>query len=372
LSENLKALVVDDTITYRKIISSIVDELDGVEVMGTASDGRLAISKIELEKPVLVFLDVSMPEMDGLEALEIIKNKFPGIEVVMISGVNESNANMTVKALEKGALDFISKPEGKSPDESIKSLKSLLQPIISIVKVRKLANKAKQGVLKPGAVESSDISKSESVFKAPAEVQEKRSIPGQIDAIALGVSTGGPNALQRIIPLIKKDLPIPILSVQHMPPLFTTSLAERLDKESQISVKEAGENEIIQPGVMYIAPGGKHMVVRKNSMGQTVTSITDSPPVNSCKPSVDVLFRSMAVIYGPNILTVILTGMGNDGASGVATIRRKGGYSIIQDEKTSVIWGMPGAVAKLNAADETLPLDDIPKRIMEIVQRGTI
>ncbi|MCP4724549.1 MAG: chemotaxis response regulator protein-glutamate methylesterase [bacterium] len=371
--ENLKALVVDDTITYRKIISSIVEDLDGVDLMGTASDGKIAVAKVDLNKPDLVLLDVSMPVMDGLEALEIIKKKYPEVEVVMISGVSRSNANMTVRALEMGALDFIAKPEGSSPEESIKILTRILQPIVSMVRVRKATYRTRQSSAElTGGVVTPSVKPVAPVVTPVTTIPERRNIPSRIEAVALGVSTGGPNALQNIIPKIKADLPVPLLTVQHMPPVFTASLAERLDKDSEINVKEAEENDVIEPGRMYIAPGGRHMVVRKNAAGQLVTGLTDAPPVNSCRPSVDVLFRSVAAFYGANVLTVILTGMGNDGASGVSTIRRKGGYSIIQDEKTCVVWGMPGAVAKMNAADEILSLDDIPKRLMEIVQRGTI
>ena len=189
--------------------------------------------------------------------------------------------------------------------------------------------------------------------------------PGKIEVIGLGVSTGGPNALQKLIPMLGKNLRVPILAVQHMPPMFTASLAERLNKDSKIEVVEAKEDETVIPGKMYIAPGGFHMVVRKGHSSNSV-GIIDTPPVNSCRPSVDVLFRSMAMVYGGNMLTVVLTGMGNDGAAGVSAIRRKGGYSIVQDEMTSVVWGMPQAVYEANDADEVLPLEKISERIMEI------
>ncbi len=375
MNKDLKVLVVDDTVTYRQILSNIVSEMNNVELTGSASNGRIALSKIELSPPDVVLLDVSMPVMDGLETLRNLKSSFPEVEVLMVSGMSHENADVTVKALELGALDFIPKPQCASPRESISQIKAALSPLIRLAITRKNSQEIKN-ILSSGksnsalksSVDAGNTALSANVEEAgPVVVSD--GMPGKIDIVALGVSTGGPNALQALVPAIEAGFPVPIMAVQHMPPNFTASLADRLDKTSSITVVEANDNQDVSKGVMYIAPGGRHMVVRKNNSGNNrVIGLVDSPPVNSCRPAVDVLFRSVGMVYNGNVLTVILTGMGNDGVSGVASIRRKGGYSIVQDEQTSVVWGMPGAVAKAKEADEIVLLDKIAGRIMEIVK----
>lgn len=374
-------LVVDDTVTDRKILSGVLSEIRGVDLVGTAPNGQIGLSKIELKKPDLVLLDLFMPEMDGLQTLAQIKKKFPDVDVVIISGVNREDAKITVKALEAGALDFIPKPRTASMSESMAELKRNISRLIPISQTRKYSRQIRdiskappppkripppnRETFRPVAVRPA--LKPVPIKKRIAETKKfKKS--DRIDIVALGVSTGGPNALQTIVPKLDHDFPVPILAVQHMPPMFTASLAQRLDTESSIKVVEGGENQNVEKGVMYIAPGGKHMVVRKSVANRFEIGIVDSPPVNSCKPAVDVLFRSISMAYGGRVLMVILTGMGNDGASGVAAIRRKGGYAIVQDEKTSVVWGMPGTVAEAGQADEILPLDKMAERIMGIVK----
>ncbi len=384
----LKILVVDDSVTYRQVLTEIISDIKDVELIGTASNGKRAIDKIRLKPPDLVLLDISMPEMDGLEALALIKKEFSDIEVIMVSGVTRENANVTLEALEAGALDFISKPKTTSMDESIVELTSTLLPIITLVKTRKSARlireitPAKTSIekIKPKKIPPSPIIKqpfepdlseiNNRKKKFPGRqipVDNKKRPIGKIDVVALGVSTGGPNALQKIIPQLNSNFPVPIIAVQHMPPLFTASLAERLDSMASIKVIEGKGGMCVENGIIYFAPGGQHMVVRKATNSGETIGLVDSPLVNSCRPSVDVLFRSIGMVYGGNVLTVILSGMGYDGASGVASIRRKGGYSIVQDEESSVVWGMPGAVVEGNNADEIVPLDKIARRMMEIV-----
>jgi two-component system chemotaxis response regulator CheB len=190
-----------------------------------------------------------------------------------------------------------------------------------------------------------------------------------VDVIAIGVSTGGPNALQEIVPRLAADFPAPLLVVQHMPRMFTASLAERLDMASAIRVREGAEGAALRPGVMHLAPGGRHMVARRNAAGAAVVGLTDSPPVNSCRPAVDVLLRSLSLVFEGRVLSVILTGMGNDGLAGVTALARRGGYAIVQDRATSVVWGMPGALVEAGRADEVLPLDQIADRLTQIVSR---
>ncbi len=403
MEKDLKILVVDDAVTFRRILSRILSGFEGVDLVGTASNGKIALSKIESKQPDLVLLDVVMPEMDGLETLERIRKEHPHIDVIMISGMDQEAANHTLKALSSGALDFIPKSQGTSADENFTELKNTLSRLIQVARTRKYSRQARglSLVQVSEPVQISDLNPQRSriitpdlytptenrlkfspLFK-PSESDKKLSIPmlteikprprkkaERIDVVAIGVSTGGPNALQEIIPKIEKDFPVPILIVQHMPPMFTASLASRLNNIAAIKVIEGEERQIVEKGIIYIAPGGKHMVVRKEKYYSVSIGLTDSPPVNSCRPSVDVLFRSVAMTYGGNVLAVILTGMGNDGVAGVAAIRRKGGYSIVQDEKTSLIWGMPGSVVAADQADAIIPIDMIAYKIMDIVRKG--
>lgn len=394
MEHDLKILVVDDTVVYRQILSKIVSKFENAELIGTAPNGRIALSKIELKQPDLVLLDVFMPEMDGLETLARIKKEYSYIDVIMLSGMDKETANLTMKALEAGALDFIPKPRGVSAEANTAELRTALSRLIMMARTRKYSRQARvisgteKGVKRPLAKPPPVLPREAEVKKKPAPplrrqirrqtkkvpVPETRPYrrPGRIDVVAIGVSTGGPNALQEIVPQIEKDFPVPIVTVQHMPPMFTDSLAARLDSASFITVVEGKDGERLEKGVMYIAPGGRHMVVRKDKFNNKMIALLDSPPVNSCRPSVDVLFRSVALVYEGHVLTVILTGMGNDGVSGVTSIRRKGGYSIVQDEKSSVIWGMPGAVAEANEANEIVPLNQIASRVMRIVKRGNL
>ncbi len=375
MKDKLKILVVDDNVTDRQIISNIVTQLSNVELIGTASNGKIALAKIEFGNPDLVLLDLVMPEMDGLETLSHIKKDHPGTDVIIISGVDIKTAGITLQALESGALDFIPKPGTSPAVESVSELKATIARLIPIAQTRKysrrirnISNDKKRGLV--------SVSVKKETPRKPAwpgslkeTVSPRNCKKLKLEILAIGVSTGGPNALQKIIPKLETGFPVPILVVQHMPPMFTASLASRLDSESNIKVVEAVEGMIVEKGIMYIAPGGRHMVVRKNG-ARKIIGLLDSPPVNSCRPAVDVLLRSVGMAYGGNALTLILTGMGNDGASGVATIRRKGGYSLVQDEKSSVVWGMPGSVVEIGQADEIISLDKMADRITRLIKGG--
>lgn len=387
----MKILVVDDTVVYRQLLSKIVSDFDNAEVIGTAPNGKIALSKIELKQPDLVLLDVFMPVMDGLETLDRIKKQHSHIDVVILSGMDKELVHLTMKALEAGALDFVPKPQGVSVDANIAELRAALSRLILMARTRKYSRQAR--VLSRSDKEQQPVFPKQPrlsmqnaeikppVSELPARKPEKTvpvvqthfyRNPGRIDVVVIGVSTGGPNALQEIVPQLNGDFPVPILVVQHMPPMFTDSLAARLNSTSSIKVVEGKNGQRVENGVMYITPGGRHMIIKKDRGNTKVICLTDSPPVNSCRPSVDVLFQSVAAVYGSNVLSVILTGMGNDGVSGVKAIRQKGGYSIIQDEKSSVIWGMPGAVAEADEANEIVPLDRMAFRIMGIVKKGNL
>jgi two-component system, chemotaxis family, protein-glutamate methylesterase/glutaminase len=411
-SERLDVLVVDDSPTYRMILARTVKGCTFANLVGSAADGEAALVAIAEKHPHLVLLDVSMPVLDGIETLKRIRSKWADVDVVMCSGVDQSQTGLTMQALGLGALDFVPKPQGENPAESFAALGASLAPLLELALSRhhrRLSRTAhahlptpplgppagfRSSLGKPATTASTESAPSPASapaaspfrrerLEAPAATPRPSSMPpaipptgdpgrkppGHIDLVAIGVSTGGPNALQALIPRIPANFPVPVLCVQHMPPLFTTSLAERLDRESAIHVQEGKDGMEIRPGNLYLAPGGLHMVVAKGSDGKARLRTNEAPPVNSCRPSVDVLFESVAA-HGGGILSVILTGMGSDGAAGVKQLRAKGSWSIVQDEATSVVWGMPGTVASQGQADEILPLDRIASRMSEIVLRN--
>lgn len=375
----LKVLIVDDTIVYRKILSDVVESLDDAELVGTAPHGRLALAKLEQSPADLVLLDVEMPEMGGLEALKEIRRRHPATQVVMISGTNMSSADITMHCLEQGALDFLRKPEGIDAEASRSELKDRLRPLLRHIRTR---FNLRRGLLpardatRPEPAPVSWPGQGTPEPSVPAKAAFRAApVPDRIDVVAIGVSTGGPNALVEVIPRLPADFPVPILLVQHMPPCFTASLAAHLDQRSALSVREAKDGEPVLPGHVLIAPGGKHMVVRRmgGDEGQgLIIGLNENPPENSCRPSVDVLFRSVAAHFGGNMLAVIMTGMGNDGCEGVRTMKRRGCICLSQTEETCVVYGMPLAVDEAGLSDERIPLDRLAERIDRLArkQRG--
>jgi len=410
--EFLDILLVDDSATYRMILARAVKGWPHANLVGSAGDGEAALKLVEEKKPDLVLLDVSMPVLDGIETLKRIRARWSDVDVVMCSGIDASQTGLTMQALSLGALDFVPKPHGDNPAESFAALSASLFPLLELAGNRKRQRQSRSGAVSartPSPPASAGIA-AKPAFRStlglapavPPPVESGRSAaparglpalpprripslarpadnppsasgrrpPARIDALVVGVSTGGPNALHVFVPRLPSDLPFPVLCVQHMPPLFTASLAERLDRDSAIHVVEGAEGQRLENGLMYIAPGGRHMVVGRGPDGRFLLRLTDAAPVNSCRPAVDVLFRSVDEQIGGNVVSVILTGMGSDGAQGVRELRAKGAWSIVQDEATSVVWGMPGAVAQQGQADEILPLDRIADRVAELARRG--
>lgn len=357
----LKTLIVDDTVTYRKILSEILSEIPDLEMAGTAPSGSLALKKLAQEKIDFVLLDVHMPDMDGVETLKRIKKDFPSVSVVMVSGVTTRSADTTIEALQLGAVDFIRKPDGADASANLAQLKNDIVSVLRLVKLRQLTSPFSGN--KPAAAQSSPVVSVEKPVSAAI-------LPRYFGVCAIGVSTGGPEALSKLVPALVGPFSAPIVCVQHMPPMFTKSLAESLTKKSKILVVEATEAEELVPGKMYIAPGGHHLVVRQKD-GKAVAGINDGPPENSCRPSVDVLFRSVGAVYGDKgVLAVVLTGMGNDGCSGVRALKRRGCYCITQSEQTCVVYGMPRAVDEAGLSDKSLPLEAIAPEIEGLLKFG--
>jgi two-component system chemotaxis response regulator CheB len=370
----LRVLVVDDTVFYRRILSDVVESIPGTVLVGTAPHGRLALAKLELAPADLVLLDVEMPEMDGLEALKQLRRRHPETSVIMVSGTNMSSAEITLRCLEQGALDFLHKPEGADAEASRNQLKGKLQPLIGIVRTRaNLRNPPAPGLSaipaeKPTPPVRAGLAET-AVLAPAARPTRVPPVPSRIDVVAIGVSTGGPNALGQLVPRLAADFPVPILLVQHMPPMFTASLAEHLDQHSKVSVREARDGGAILPGEVLIAPGGKHMVVRRLPDGPVI-GLNEAPAENGCRPSVDVLFRSVAAQYEGNILAVVMTGMGSDGREGVRAMKRRGCACLTQSADSCIVYGMPLSVDEAGLSDEQVPLDRLAERIDQLVRRN--
>lgn len=349
-----RVLVVDDSALMRKIVSDIVLSDPELELVGTAGNGSLALQKIPQLNPDVITLDIEMPEMDGLTAVKLIHAKYPAIKVIMCSTLTARGAEETLEALARGAVDYVTKPsKSSSIQESNGRLSEDLLPKIKAHGRRALtsAHKSVEPVIRRPAG-SPALAKSTS-----------------LKVVCIGSSTGGPNALADVFSSFKRPFGLPIVMVQHMPPVFTAMLAQRLNKlNCGVIFHEGAEDMPVEPGHAYIAPGGRHMEVRKKR-GQMVVHLHDAPPESSCRPAVDVLFRSVAEEFGGHALAVILTGMGADGCRGCDQLGSLGARVLAQDEKSSVVWGMPGAVARAGLADEILPLPQIGTKIQDIVQR---
>lgn len=350
-----RVLVVDDAVVVRRLLVDVLSGEPDIEVAGTAPNGRIALAKLDQLNPDLVTLDVEMPEMDGLECLAELKRLRPRLPVIMFSTMTERGAMVTLDALARGASDYVTKPSGAgSVAAAMARVRADLVP--------KILALCRRGGPPRGLPVVPDQ------FHPAAAA---RLLRFRTDVVAIGVSTGGPNALAALVSELPPALPVPVLIVQHMPPLFTRLLADRLQSKTPLQVSEAVAGAEIRPGQVWLAPGDHHMVVRRE--GPTAWLDTNQePPENSCRPAVDALFRSVATAYRQHTLGVVLTGMGHDGLRGSELIREAGGSVLAQDEATSVVWGMPGAVAKAGLADRVLPLDAMCGEIVARVREGRV
>ncbi len=363
-----RVLVVDDAVVFRKAITDALADDPDVTVVGTASNGRLALLKIPLLNPDVVTLDVEMPELDGLATLAEIRRQWPKLPVIMCSSFTSEGAVTTMKALDQGANDFIAKPAGVGGmAEAMAALRKELLPRIKALTGRStagLVSRTRPAVSMPHAPSPSvTLGGSGPVTLVPAPMTQRR-----LDMLVIGSSTGGPNALADVLPLLPSDLPVPVLLVQHMPAMFTKLLADRLTEKGAFPVREATDGAIAKPGEAWIAPGGFHVVVKKDGE-RFVLRLTQDMPENSCRPAVDVLFRSVAQLSVPT-LAVVLTGMGEDGLRGAQLLHAAGNPVLAQDQATSVVWGMPGAIAKAGIASAILPLNAIAAEIVKRLRHG--
>ncbi|MBY0280435.1 chemotaxis response regulator protein-glutamate methylesterase [Candidatus Binatia bacterium] len=365
----IRVLIVDDAVVIRRLLTDCLTGDPDIEVVGAAANGRIALAKIPQVNPDLVTLDVEMPELNGLETLVELRKTHPKLPVIMFSTLTERGAAATLDALAAGASDYVTKPSNTgSMNIAMQRVRDELVP-----KIKQLTGRALVADSLPVPGQRTSPAAAAPPRVAPVvPLQRRVTAPrseGPLDVVAIGVSTGGPNALADLMPHLPADLPVPIVMVQHMPPLFTRLLAERLDGRCPLRIREGAAGTELHAGEVYIAPGGRHMIVRRDGT-RVVLALNDDPPENSCRPAVDVLFRSVVAVYGGHTLGVILTGMGQDGLRGCEYVRDAGGQVVAQDEATSVVWGMPGFVARAGLADRVLPLQAIAGEIVNRVRHG--
>jgi two-component system chemotaxis response regulator CheB len=383
-TEIIRVLVVDDSAVMRRIIISALMKHPQIQIAGTAANGRLAIQAVARLKPDLVTLDIEMPEMDGIAALKEIRRTDPQLPIIMFSSLTQRGTTATMDALTNGASDYVGKPVSEeSTAEAVRVLEETLIPKIKLLGLRgsRLTGSANSirslglPVKEHGLVrrESMSMPALERIAPVTAKVvtppanhsvvrQEGRSL-ASVGALCIGVSTGGPAALLKVFESWRAPLTIPIFIVQHMPPKFTTMLASRLTEVGVMPVQEPYDGQEALVGQAYMAPGGFHLMLKRKGL-KVFMHLTEDAPENSCRPAVDVLFRSAAQVYGRSLLAVVLTGMGSDGLLGAQEIVRSHGMVLAQDEATSVIWGMPGAIVAANLAEKVLPLQEIAGEIV--------
>ena len=355
----IRVLVVDDAVVIRRLVTDLLSTDPELEVVGVAANGKLALAKLDQLTPDLVMLDIEMPEMDGLETLDHLRKLHPKLPVIMFSTLTERGASATMEALARGASDYVTKPAKVG---SVMQAKAQIRDEL-IPKIKALCGRA----VLPHPVAAPAHAAIDTVV--PQNVPPRLALPSRADILAIGVSTGGPNALAVLLPMLPADFPLPIVIVQHMPPIFTRFLAQRLSASCRIDVKEAEGGGVLRPGQAWIAPGDYHMLLRRDAANVRIV-LNQDPQENSCRPAVDPLFRSVAQLYGVHTLGLVLTGMGQDGMRGAGAIRQVHGQVLAQDEVSSVVWGMPGAVVSAGLADRVLPLDLIANELMQRVQVG--
>jgi two-component system chemotaxis response regulator CheB len=362
-----RVLIVDDSRIFRAALEASLTGQEGFEVVGSVFSGQKALEFVQATPPDVVTLDVEMPGMDGLETLRAIQRfnamQAPGaaVGVIMVSAHTKRGADVTMQALRDGAFDFVAKPSGPRPDENLEQLR------------QQLVSKIHQFLLSRRRTGGASAAAEPAARPRPAPVssgQRRRwlqAVPRKkVRALVIAASTGGPKALETLLPGLRERTALPILVVQHMPPQFTLSLAESLARLSGGTVIEAQDSDPVRAQTTYIAPGGKHLVLR-HDQGRLVTGVNEQPAENGCRPSADVLFRSAAAALRGDLVAVVLTGMGRDGTAGLGAVKRAGGYVVVQDEATSVVWGMPGSAVEAGVTDEVMPLGAIAEAVAQLV-----
>lgn len=357
----IRVLIVDDAVVIRKILTDVLSEDPGIEIVGVAANGKIAVQKITQCNPDIVTLDVEMPELNGLETVRKIRETHPKLPIVMFSTLTERGAETTLEALNAGANDYVTKPANVGSVSVAKEMvkRELLSRIHALT-----SKELPTATFRPRA---SPVTLATPLGSSPLRPLGGAGAGAAIGILAIGVSTGGPNALAALLPQLPAEFPVPIVIVQHMPPLFTKLLAQRLDSQCRLRVHEASAGMAVERGHIYLAPGNYHMELSAE-LGLSLV-VHQGPHENSCRPAVDPLFRSVVKVFGSKTLGVILTGMGQDGLRGCEGIREAGGQVLAQDQASSVVWGMPGYVAQAGLADAVVPLSEMSKEILRRVSQ---
>lgn len=362
-----RVLIVDDSRIFRSALEASLAGQGEVEVVGSVFNGQKALEFIQATPPDVVTLDVEMPGMDGLETLRAIqrlnamRSADSAIGVIMVSAHTKRGADITIRALQDGAFDFIAKPSGPNHDRNLERLRQQLLSKIHLFLLSRRRPEASPTDAEPVATPLPRQA------LPGRRLQWLRAGAGRtVRAVVIAASTGGPKALETLLPGLRQHTDLPILVVQHMPPDFTRSLAESLARLSQSPVIEAQDGQAVEPATTYIAPGGQHLLVRRDRSG-VVIGTNDQPPENGCRPSADVLFRAAAAAWSSDLVAMVLTGMGRDGTAGLGAVKRAGGYVLAQDEASSVVWGMPGSAVQAGVVDEMVPLGTIADLVGQLV-----
>ncbi len=346
-----RVLVVDDSVVMRRLLAEVISSDPELDVAGYAANGQIALALLNQLTPDVMTLDIEMPVMNGLCTLKALRAAGHRLPVIMFSTLTNRGAEATIEALAAGASDYVAKPAGAGNyDSARESIRQALVP-----KIKALCCRVAAAPPLPAQV-----------ARFPRRTLQHKLTAEPVRVLAIGCSTGGPNALAQLLPNFPSDFPAPVLIVQHMPPAFTRFLAQRLSGLCHLPVEEAEQGTVVQPGKIWIAPGGHHMLVERVQQ-QTEIRITEDAPENSCRPSVDVLFRSVAQVFASRALAVVLTGMGQDGLRGCQQLSAAGSEIVVQDEATSVVWGMPGFVARGELADAVRPISEIGPYLVERV-----
>ena len=360
----IRVLVVDDVAMVRRLVVDALSIDPEIQVVGVAANGREALEKIPVVLPDILILDYEMPEMDGLETLIETRKSYPGIRVIIFSSHTRHGAKVTLDALWHGADDYVAKGKADNVTAATQLIRTQLVPKIKALCTRPELSENTM------AIPASERRGARVVVSEPRPAARRPTLaPARAEIVAIGTSTGGPRALATLLEGIPADFPVPIVIVQHMPPIFTKLLAERLGTRTSLRCAEGIENAALRPGQIWIAPGDHHMILERDGTEIRIR-LSNDPPVHSCRPAVDPLFFSVADVYGSAALGVILTGMGHDGYKGCERIRGSGGAVLAQDEHTSVVWGMPGIVARSGLADKVVPLDEIAGEIVRHASVG--
>jgi two-component system chemotaxis response regulator CheB len=354
--ERVRVLLAESNVVERQSLKQVLTEDPEIEMVGTAATGDLLLERLEPWQPHLLVLGANLPGMENLQVLRTVRNRFPGIRILLLCGADERGATTSLEALALGASDCLPRP-GPTPwstEEITRMAQALIPKIKSIVAnyCRRVEPKARVGQ-----------AGSRDVVVAPVVAERRKaprplSVRKRLELVVIGVSTGGPNALATLVPALPKDFPLPILLVQHMPPMFTSILADRLNSMGALRAREAQDGDELEPGLILIAPGDHHLQVATKGT-RRIARVSQGPPENSCRPAADVLFRSASEVCGAGVLGVVLTGMGKDGLQGATALRQSGATILAQDEATSVVWGMPGFVVKAGLADQVLAIEAI-------------